>query len=97
MVRAVKITACGDVKGVGNRRFVWRIAKALDLKGYVENLIGVPCVEIYAEGDDACIEKFKEKISLNKIYEINSLTIVEDRPKNIYSDFMIVKCLDEVL
>jgi hydrogenase maturation protein HypF len=93
--KALTILLCGEVKGVGFRRYVWRIAKSLNLRGYVGNIPGKDCVEIYIEGEESVIEEFKNKIMTNRIYEIDNIRILEQEYLGKYNDFTIIKCLGE--
>ncbi len=53
-VRRVRINVSGAVQGVGFRPYVYRLATALDLGGWVRN---TPCgVQIEAEGDPSAID-----------------------------------------
>lgn len=55
----------GDAQGVGYRAYVKRVARTLDLKGYVKNLEDGR-VEIHCEADKSIIERFKGKIHLKR-------------------------------
>ena len=55
----------GEVQGVGYREEVKRIAFELSIYGWVRNLEDGR-VEITAEGENQSIEKFLEKININK-------------------------------
>jgi acylphosphatase len=94
--RAALIKVCGEVKGVGFRRFVWRLAKQLGLKGYVENAPGKDCVRVYAEGDGERLEELVRRIdAAKKVYCIASVEVTEQAYTGRFSDFVIVKCLGE--
>jgi len=93
--KALLFILCGEVKGVGFRRYAWRVAKTLDLKGYVRNIAGKDCVEIYLEGQEPVIEEFKNRIVMNKIYRIDHIEVLEQTYVRNYNDFIIIKCLDE--
>ncbi|MEM0232663.1 MAG: carbamoyltransferase HypF [Candidatus Nezhaarchaeales archaeon] len=64
LVKAI-IHVSGVVQGVGFRPFVYRLAVSLDLKGYVVNL-GDAGVEVVVEGKRDSIERFIEKLRLEK-------------------------------
>ncbi|MBI5041301.1 MAG: acylphosphatase, partial [Gammaproteobacteria bacterium] len=49
-------TLTGQVQGVGFRPFVYRLAHAQGLAGWVRNRLGE--VEIHAEGDCAALDRF---------------------------------------
>ncbi len=69
MLHKVKITIRGVVQGVGFRPFIYRLAKELDIKGWIIN--SSQGVFIEAESDRLTLEKFLLKIDT-------------DRPKNSY-------------
>jgi len=58
--QAKRITVTGRVQGVGFRPFVLRLARELDLKGWVRNAGGV--VEIHVEGAGAAIDRFLDGV-----------------------------------
>jgi len=93
---AMLITVYGEVKNVGFRRFVWRLAKTLNLKGYVENVLNEDCVRMYVEG---CAEKLEELLSristAGKAYGITKMEVKEQIYTGKYSDFIIVRCVGE--
>ena len=57
---AVKMTLSGHVQGVGFRPFVYRLAKAHGLNGYVQNCLGD--VEIVACGRPAKLKTFRREL-----------------------------------
>lgn len=68
-LKRAEIIVKGDVQGVGYRSTVERIARKLNIKGYVKNLI--PCdVKIVAEGEEENLNAFIEAIKI-KQYPIN--------------------------
>ncbi|WP_299522042.1 carbamoyltransferase HypF [uncultured Methanobrevibacter sp.] len=89
---AKKILTQGIVQGVGFRPYIYRLAKDLDLKGYVRNLGNV--VEIILEGDN--INLFIDRLpkELPPIAKIESMKI-EDIPNKHYTDFTIMESSDE--
>ena len=55
-----RLIIAGTVQGVGLRPFVWRLAKSLQLTGFVRN---VPCgVEIEIEGRRAALREFRRRL-----------------------------------
>jgi hydrogenase maturation protein HypF len=52
MQKALRIRLIGIVQGVGFRSFVYRLATASGISGYVRNMGGSE-VEIIAEGDES--------------------------------------------
>ncbi|MEL9940490.1 MAG: acylphosphatase [Ignisphaera sp.] len=95
MLKASSITICGEVKGVGFRRYVWRIAKTLNLRGFVENMPNSNCVKIYVEGADSEIRELVNRILQNRVYTITNINVVDHEYRGLYTDFTIVKCVGE--
>ncbi|MEM0026993.1 MAG: acylphosphatase [Ignisphaera sp.] len=95
MLKASSITICGEVKGVGFRRYIWRIAKMLGLRGFIMNIPNSDCVEIYVEGIDSEIRELIDRVLQNRVYTINRVDVVEHEYKGLYTDFMIIKCAGE--
>jgi len=94
--KAALIVVCGEVRGVGFRRFVWRLAKQLGLKGYVENVAGEECVRVYVEGDAAKLEEFSHRIlAAKKVYDITRVEVAERAYTGRYGDFVIIRCAGE--
>jgi len=56
LIKLVKIGVSGVVQGVGFRPFIYRLAQAHNLKGWVRNTSG--SVEIEVEGDEESLENF---------------------------------------
>ena len=88
-----KILVQGIVQGVGFRPSVYRIAKNMNLNGYVRNLGNI--VEILVEGDEEVIKDFIKKLELNKppISKISSLNVewlISDNEKE-FNDFNILE------
>ena len=52
----------GRVQGVYYRAFASRIARSLNIKGYVRNINRTGDVEVEAEGERTTIEQFIEKL-----------------------------------
>jgi len=90
-----RILVQGIVQGVGFRPTVYRLAKGLNLKGYVRNLGNI--VEIILEGRKNDINQFINDLNNNKppISEISSLNLewlgnVEEK----FDDFKIIQSSD---
>ncbi|MDR2624077.1 MAG: carbamoyltransferase HypF [Methanobrevibacter sp.] len=88
-METVKIRVQGIVQGVGFRPNVYRIAKKLNINGYVRNLGNL--VEVIAQGED--IEKFIESLSHEKppVSKINSIEHENIECNRIFSDFKILE------
>ncbi|AEG19251.1 Acylphosphatase [Methanobacterium paludis] len=88
-----RILVQGIVQGVGFRPTVYRIAKSMNLTGYVRNLGNI--VEILLEGEKDEIEDFAKNLKLKKppISKINSLKIewLESDVSGEFNDFEILK------
>ena len=89
---AKKILTQGIVQGVGFRPYIYRLAKELNLNGYVRNLGNV--VEIILEGDN--IDLFIKRLpcELPPIARIDSMKI-EDIANNNFNDFTIIESSNE--
>jgi len=86
--KAYRIHINGIVQGVGFRPFVYRLAKELDLRGWVKNLSDG--VEIHIEGENVelfCRRLLNEKPPLACIYSIEKTLT----PEKQYSSFTIVE------
>lgn len=64
MIQKVKIVIRGVVQGVGFRPFIYRLAKELDIKGWIIN--SSQGVFIEAEGNRETLEKFLKNIDTKK-------------------------------
>ncbi len=87
MIRVI-ININGAIQGVGFRPFVFRIAKALDIKGYISNSMNGVIIDVEADQDkiDSFIHSiYNEKPSLCNIF---SLEITYCDPIG-YDDFQI--------
>ncbi len=89
----------GIVQGVGFRPTVYRIAKLMNLKGYVRNMGNI--VEIVLQGSKDNINKFTEELKEKKPIqsEINDIKIEieENSPETeIYNDFIIKESSDDI-
>ncbi|RLG85337.1 MAG: carbamoyltransferase HypF, partial [Thermoprotei archaeon] len=62
---ALNLRITGIVQGVGFRPFIYRLAKGLNLRGYVKNLGGCE-VEVYIEGERDSIMRFLSKLMVKK-------------------------------
>ena len=89
---AKKILTQGIVQGVGFRPYIYRLAKDLNLNGYVRNLGNV--VEIILEGDN--IDLFIDRLpkELPPIAKIDSMK-TEDIAREGFDDFTIIESSDE--
>ena len=65
MKHRIEVVVKGEVQKVGYRDSVQKIARSLDVKGYVENLRDGN-VFIVCEGEDENINKFVEEIDIRK-------------------------------
>jgi len=87
-VKAVRIIVKGLVQGVGFRPDVARLARSLDIKGYVKNVAG-GAVEIWAEGE--LVEEFVHRLrELPPPIRVEELYLSRAEPKG-YSKFEIRK------
>ena len=59
-ILAKQLTLSGQVQGVGFRPYIYRIAKAHNLNGWVRNCLGI--VEIHVEGIEPAIKQFSADI-----------------------------------
>ena len=88
-VKAVKLKVAGIVQGVGFRPFVYRLAKTLNLKGYVVNMGGSD-VEIHVEGLDGYVEEFLRRLEREKPPQARILKVeIEACEPQGFSDFEI--------
>ncbi len=89
---AKKILTQGIVQGVGFRPYIYRLAKELNLNGYVRNLGNV--VEIILEGEN--VNSFIKRLpcELPPIARIDSIKI-EDIANTNFNDFTIIESSNE--
>ena len=85
-----EIHVSGIVQGVGFRPFIYRVATALSLKGYVLNL-GDAGVRIVVEGNRGDIERLIQEIKNNppSIAQIERLQVAWLPTQNAFTDFSI--------
>ena len=87
-----KISVKGIVQGVGFRPFVYNLAKALKLKGYVINSSKGVTIEIEGNNSDSFIDRLtKEAPPLSQIMNIDVINL----PYHGYNDFQIKESEDE--
>ncbi len=91
-----KLKVTGVVQGVGFRPFIYRIAVAQGLAGYVRNR-GDAGVEILLEGDAQKIKAFTRDLTVKKppLAQIDKVTSVTLSGANEYVDFTIFKSSEE--
>ena len=84
----LKIIIQGAVQGVGFRPFIYRLARELNLKGWVNNSAAGVFIEV--EGSETNLKKFLSRIDQEKppISQINSLETTWLEPVN-YTNFEI--------
>ena len=76
MIR-VRIISKGEVQKVGYRDYIEKIARELNLTGYVENLRGGD-VQTVCEGEEIVIEKFVKLLKIEKGFiKVKSVDIIE--------------------
>ncbi len=93
-VSALHIEVKGVVQGVGFRPFVYGLAAALDLKGWVLNTSSGVVIEI--EGSSKAIDQFLKDL-IKKAPPLSSIEQVESRsiPRNGYERFEIRESVAE--
>ena len=84
-IRAARIRVTGVVQGVGFRPFVYRLARAHALTGWVRNTTG--CVEIAVQGAAADLETFTRALSQEAppLASITRLTVEPCAPESFNS------------
>ncbi|MBM5804785.1 MAG: carbamoyltransferase HypF [Candidatus Verstraetearchaeota archaeon] len=92
MMKRAHVFARGLVQGVGFRPFIYTIAIANGLKGYVLNL-GDAGVEILVEGDEAKLKKFIAEIREKKpsVARVDALDITWEAPTGEFDKFTIAE------
>ncbi len=88
-MKAIFVKIFGHVQGVGFRHFTYRIAKRLNVRGYVRNAED-GTVEIHAEGDEENLEQFLVQVSRGPTMAVVTDVRVEETPVQGYEDFEIV-------
>ncbi len=88
-MKCIRVTVTGIVQGVGFRPFVYRLAKELNLKGYVRNLGGSE-VEIVVEGPSNLIGEFLRRLKADKpppadVYDLK----IDEVELKLFKDFFI--------
>ncbi len=79
----------GIVQGVGFRYFVFKLAKELNIKGYVKNLED-GTVEVFAEGEEDKLNYLIEKCKIGpSLAKVEKVEIKEEEIKN-FKDFKII-------
>ena len=93
-MKRLRVSLKGAVQGVGFRPFVYRIAKSLDLKGFVINDSKGVLIEV--EGEEEKLNEFLLKLSKDKppLARIYSREVLYLEPKG-YEDFEIKKSNEE--
>jgi hydrogenase maturation protein HypF len=96
-IKALKIRVIGIVQGVGFRPFVYRLAKSLNLKGYVVNLGGSD-VEIYIEGVKDRVEEFVRRLFTDKPPSAKILSAIIEEVKSVgCEDFVILRSRQDTI
>ncbi|MEM4540885.1 MAG: carbamoyltransferase HypF [Archaeoglobaceae archaeon] len=91
MLKALRIKLIGVVQGVGLRPFVYRLAVAKALNGYVRNMGGSE-VEIHVEGSDEALKSFIDRLQKEKPISARfEQVIIEEVEPCGYKDFKILK------
>ena len=92
MKSRAKIICRGIVQGIGFRPFIYRVAKKLDLTGFVRNQ-GDAGVQILVEGLKKDLEKFIHSLEYDKPYlaKYEDFHVVWESYQNEFSDFTILK------
>ena len=94
-MRAVIIVS-GIVQGVGFRPFIYRIAKRLELRGYVRNRADA-VVEIVLEGEDSRIHDFLHSLSHERppLARLDNIQVTYSETKDGLTGFTIEKSGEE--
>ncbi|AJC72914.1 acylphosphatase [Pseudothermotoga hypogea DSM 11164 = NBRC 106472] len=88
-MKAVFVKVFGHVQGVGFRYFTYRVAKRLNVTGYVRNAED-GTVEIHAEGEEKILERFLDEVSRGPTMAIVTDVRVEEVPVQGFRSFDIV-------
>lgn len=89
----IKITVYGIVQGVGFRPFILRLAKELNINGYVKNLGSH--VEIMAQAEKQALDDFVRRLDFNSqkdnnVPEVSSCGQCEKRARNLLEGCVIL-------
>ncbi len=83
------IVVSGMVQGVGYRYFVYRLAKRMNLTGWVKNLPNGE-VEIEVEGQKGIIESFMKELPVgNSSAVVRNIEVNWEKPVGQYRNFDI--------
>ncbi|MEK7142777.1 MAG: acylphosphatase [Patescibacteria group bacterium] len=88
MINQQKIIFLGRVQGIGFRYTALKLARELNLKGYVKNFAD-SSVELVAQGDEKIISNLVEKLRDSFSSEIENVKIIDQKPKSKFKDFQI--------
>ncbi|HBT40208.1 MAG: acylphosphatase [Pseudothermotoga sp.] len=88
-MKAVFVKVFGHVQGVGFRYFTYRVARRLNVRGYVRNAED-GTVEIHAEGEEEILERFLDEVSRGPTMAIVTDVRVEEVPVQGFRSFDIV-------
>lgn len=87
-MKALIIKISGSVQGVGFRFFANRQAEKFGVSGMARNLDD-GSVEIEAEGEEAVLEKFIEKLKKGPLFSKVTNVVVEEGELKNFKDFKI--------
>ena len=88
-MKRLHIFVAGIVQGVGFRFFTDRVAKELNIKGFVKNLPDGR-VEIVAEGEEEALNKFLERIREGpRLAKVEKVDVREEEFKGEFENFEI--------
>ena len=87
--KRIHLFISGYVQGVGFRWYVQRLAKGINLCGFVKNLRDGR-VEVVVEGNDNLIEQFSKELREDSFKDgIEEIKRIEEGHRGEYSDFRI--------
>jgi len=91
MKKSLELRVSGEVQGVGYRRAVQKIARTLNVVGYVKNQPD-GTVRIVAEGEgDKTLDEFARAVALDRApIRVENVSKRETRPSGRYKFFKIV-------
>ena len=88
-MKAIYIIVHGVVQGVGFRYFVWRRARAYNIRGWVRNRPD-GSVEILAQGEEGMLNEFIKEVKIGPpAAHITRVDIQESTPYFSLNDFEI--------